>query len=72
MEKNNIEIFEENEDEELTKFLDVIDKKGKLELFFKVLDVIVDDKISDDIEINMDDIIKTINEDEEGLEKKDE
>lgn len=71
MEKNNIEIFEENEDEELTKFLDVIDKKGKLELFFKVLDVIVDDKISDDIEINMDDIIKTIN-DEEGLEKKDE
>jgi hypothetical protein len=70
MEKNNIEIFEENEDEELTKFLDVIAKKGKLELFFKVLDVIVDDKISDDIEINMDDIIKTIN-DEEGLEKKD-
>jgi hypothetical protein len=68
MEKNNIGIFEENNDEELTEFLDVINKKGKLELFFKVLDVIIDDKITDDIEINMDDIIETIKGDE--LEKK--
>jgi len=49
-------------DKELLDFLDSIDKKGKLDLLFKVLDVLVDENINDEEELNlnMDEIIDLI------------
>jgi hypothetical protein len=75
MEKNLLEKFTpshtiETTDEELAEFLDIIARNGKLETFFKVLDLLIDDKVNDDIVINMDDIKNTMNDIENGLEVK--
>lgn len=49
-------------DKELLEFLDNIDKQGKLELLFKVLDVLADENIKEDEELNLniDEIIDLI------------
>ena len=49
-------------DKELLDFLDSIDKKGKLNLLFKVLDVLADENINDEEELNLniDEIIDLI------------
>jgi hypothetical protein len=49
-------------DKELLEFLDNIDKQGKLELLFQVLDVLADENINDDEELNLniDEIIDLI------------
>jgi hypothetical protein len=51
-----------SDDKELLDFLDTIDKKGKLDLLFKVLDVLADENINDDEELNLniDEIIDLI------------
>lgn len=49
-------------DKELLDFLDSINKKGKLNLLFKVLDVLADENINDEEELNLniDEIIDLI------------
>jgi|688.fasta_scaffold139029_5 hypothetical protein len=66
IEKPIEKIFEKSsknsDDKELLDFLDSIDKKGKLDLLFKVLDVLADENINDEEELNlnMDEIIDLI------------
>lgn len=74
MEKNILENSSaqtiETTDEELAEFLDIIARNGKLETFFKVLDILIDDTVNDNIEIDMDDIKNTMKIVDEGLEIK--
>jgi hypothetical protein len=55
--KNNIEIIE-NEDFEkpIIDLIEIINKNGKLEQFFKIMDILIDDNINDDYEINFDNV----------------
>ena len=56
-------------DNEMLAFLELLEKNKKLEQFFKILDIMVDDNIKDDEEIDIDAISDMLKEDDKPIEQ---